>query len=99
MIWLWLIPVILLVALIVLAFSWRHLRFFGREVPAERAQELFALQRERLEAKFLAAAAASGRRRGWRWKAGAGDGPVAFAGGRRPGHVAALAGVTIQFEA
>src|SRR6266849_1436423 len=78
MIWLWSIPVILILIL-VLAFSWRHLRFFGREVQAERAQELFALQRERLEAKFLDAAAASGKPRGLRWKAWEGDGPVAFA--------------------
>src|SRR5207247_10546449 len=96
MIWLWLIPVIVL---IVLAFSWRHVRFFGREVQAERAQELFALQREGLEAKCLDAAAASGKQRALRWKACDWDGPVAFARERRTGHLAALAGVTIQFEA
>jgi len=97
MLWLWLIPLILLI--VVLIFSWRHLRIFGREVQAERAQELFALQRERLEAKFLDAAAASGKPRGLRWKACDWSGPLAFARERRTGHLAALAGVTIQFEA
>ncbi len=96
MIWLWLIPVILIVAL---ALSWRRLRFFGREVQAERAQELFALQRERLELQFQHAAAASGKPRGLRWKNCDWDGPVAFTRERRTGQLAALAGVTIQFEA
>ena len=96
MIWLWLIPLILL---IVVAVFWRRLRFFGREIQAERAQELFALQRERLEAKFMDAAAASGKPRGLRWKNCDWDGPVAFARERRSGQLAALAGVTIQFEA
>ena len=67
MIWLWLLLAILVV-IAALTFSWRHLRFFGREVQAERAQELFALQRERLELKFQHAAAASGKPRGLRWK-------------------------------
>ncbi len=98
MIWLWSIPVILILIL-VLALSWRHLRFFGREVQAERAQELFALQRERLELKFQHAAAASGKPRGLRWKNCDWDGPVAFARERRTGQLAALAGLTIQFEA
>jgi hypothetical protein len=95
-IWLWIIPVIVLLAV---ALSWRRLRFFGREVQAERAQELFALQRERLELKFMNAAAASGKPRGLLWKNCDWDGPVAFARERRTGHLAALAGVTIQFEA
>jgi hypothetical protein len=97
MLWLWLIPVFFLI--VVLISSWRHLRIFGREVQAERAQELFALQRERLEAKFLDAAAASGKPRGLRWKACDWSGPLAFARERRTGHLAALAGVTVQFEA
>jgi len=96
MIWLWLIPLILLIGL---AVFWRRLRFFGREVQAERAQELFALQRERLEAKFIDAASKSGKPRGLRWKNCDWDGPVAFARERRTGQLAALAGVTIQFEA
>jgi hypothetical protein len=98
MIWLWLILAILVVIL-ALALSWRYLRFFGREVQAERAQELFALQRERLELKFQHAAAASGKPRGLRWKNCDWDGPVAFARERRTGQLAALAGLTIQFEA
>jgi len=96
MIWLWLIPVVFLG---ILALFWRRLRFFSREIQAERALELFALQRERLEAKFIDAAALSGKPRGLRWKNCDWDGPVAFARERRTGQLAALAGVTIQFEA
>ena len=99
MLWLWLIPVILLIVVLVLIFSWRHLRFFGREVQAERAQELFALQRERLEAKFLDAAAASGKPRGLRWKACDWEPGAEFAREVATGKLTALVGVTIQFEA
>ena len=40
-----------------------------------------------------------GKPRGLRWKACDWNGPLAFARERRTGHLAALAGVTIQFEA
>src|SRR5262249_10639740 len=77
---------------------WRPLRAFGREVQLERARELFKLQRERLEARFLNAAAASGKPRGLRWKDCQWDSEVAFVRERKTGQIAALLGVTIQFE-
>jgi hypothetical protein len=96
MVWFWLtLAVVILVVLLV----WRPLRWFGREVQIERARELFRLQRERLEAKFLTAAAATGKPRGLRWKGCEWADSVAFARERRTGQLAALVGVTIQFEA
>jgi len=96
----WMIGVVIggagLVALVLL---WRPLRRFGREVQLERARELFRLQRERLEMEFLKAAAASGKPRGLRWKDCQWDNGVEFVRERRSGQIAALVGVTIQFEA
>jgi hypothetical protein len=96
MLWLWLIPLILIILLLLV---WRPLHWFGREVQTERARELFSLQRERLEAKFLTAAAATGKPRGLRWKGCDWANSVEFARERRTGQLAALVGVTIQFEA
>ena len=89
-------------ALVVVAitfFLWRPLRRFGKEVQVERARELFKLQRERLEAKFLQAAAATGKPRGLRWKDCQWEREVEFVRERQTGQIAALIGVTIQFEA
>src|SRR5687768_14914641 len=80
-------------------FGWRRLHSFGRQVAVERARELFKLQRERLEAQFLQAAAATGKPRGLRWKDCQWDDPVEFARERETGEVHALVGVTIAFEA
>jgi hypothetical protein len=96
MLWLWLIPLLVFIVLLLL---WRPLRWFGREVQIERARELFSLQRERLEARFLTAAAATGKPRGLRWKGCEWANGVEFARERRTGQLAALVGVTIQFEA
>ncbi len=95
--WLWLVPVLLVLGVALLL--WRPLRAFGKEVQLERARELFKLQRERLEAKFLTAAAASGKPRGLRWKDCQWDSEVEFVRERKTGQVAALVGLTIQFEA
>jgi hypothetical protein len=78
---------------------WKWLRGFGREVSAARARELFRLQRERLEAHFLTAAAATGKPRGLRWLDCEWADDVTFVRDRHTGHIAALVGVTIQFEA
>jgi hypothetical protein len=77
----------------------RPVRQFGRLVQSERARELFKLQRERLEARFLAAAAASGKPRGLRWKECQWESGAEFVRERRTGQIAALVGVTIRFEA
>ena len=79
--------------------GWRPLKRLGREIKLERARELFLLQRERLEAKFVSAAAATGKPRGLRWKGCEFGDDVAFARERRTGHLAALVSVTIRFEA
>jgi hypothetical protein len=88
-----------LVVAVVAFLLWRPMRTFGKEVQVERARELFKLQRERLEAKFLQAAAATGKPRGLRWKDCQWEGEVEFVRERRTGQIAALIGVLIQFEA
>lgn len=97
--WWWLVPAAVVVGLGVLAWLWRPLRAFGREVQAERARELFRLQRERLEAQFLGAAAATGKPRGLRWKECAFETMLELARDRQSGQIVALVSVTIEFEA
>ena len=100
--WLWLVlgATVGLAALVVcLALLWRPLRKFGRQVQVERARELFRMQRERLEAQFLKAAAASGKPRGLRWLDCDWESPVEFVRDKHTGQIAALVGVTIKFEA
>ena len=95
----WLIPLIVVALLILVMVIWRPLRSFGKEVRIERARELFKLQRERLEAHFLKAAAATGKPRGLRWKDCQWDSAVEFVRECKTGQIAALVAVTIQFEA
>jgi hypothetical protein len=95
----WLIPLIVVGLLVLVLVIWRPLRSFGKEVQIERARELFKLQRERLEAQFLKAAAATGKPRGLRWKDCQWDNAVEFVRERKTGQIAALVAVTIQFEA
>jgi hypothetical protein len=76
---------------------WRRLS--GAEANERRAVAQFARQREHLEAAFFHEAGTSGKPRGLRWK-GCEWGPaVAFARDRATGNLAALAAVTIRFEA
>ncbi len=93
------VGVALAVGLVVLLIVWRPLRLFGREVQVERARELFVLQRERLEARFLTAAAATGKPRGLRWKDCDFESDLELARDRKTGDLVALVPVTIQFEA
>jgi hypothetical protein len=78
-----------------LAF-WRRFRLVARE---EQARRLFQQQRERLELQFFQAVTRSGKPRGLRWKAIDWESSVEFARERGSGRLAALVGVTIQFEA
>jgi type II secretory pathway pseudopilin PulG len=94
-----LIALLAVVGLVLVVLLWRWLRVFGAAVNKERAQEMFKLQRERLEVQFMQAAAASGKPRGLRWKDCEWEGPALFVRDRKTGHIAALVGVTIQFEA
>src|SRR5262249_57355931 len=65
----------------------------------ERARELFLLQRERLEGKFLSVAAGTGKPRGLRWKHCAFEQELELARDRSTGQLVALVPVTVQFEA
>ncbi|MFN4259404.1 MAG: hypothetical protein ACK4RK_08890 [Gemmataceae bacterium] len=82
-----------------IALIWGPLRRLGREIHLERARELFALQRERLEDVFLQAAAATGKPRGLIWKHCDFEPRIELARERRSGQLLALVPVTIQFEA
>lgn len=93
---------VLVVVIGAVAMAWalgRSAKTFGREMRHERARELFKLQRERLEAHFLQAAAATGKPRGLRWKDCQWENQVEFVRDRETGDLSALVGVTIQFEA
>jgi hypothetical protein len=99
MMWPWLVALLIVAVVVALVLAWRPLKAWGRQVQAERARELFKLQRELLESKFLRAAAATGKPRGLRWKDCRWADGVEFARDRRSGQIAALVGVTVQFEA
>ncbi len=72
----------------------------ARRGATERtAREQFARRRTHLQDDFFAAAAASGKPRGLRWKALEWEPGAAFARERSSGDLAALVGVVIQFEA
>src|SRR6516225_8567236 len=95
----WLIPLLVIAILALVIVIWSPLRSFGKEMQIERARELFKLQRERLEAQFLTAAAASGKPRGLRWKDCQWDDSVEFVREKATRQIHALLGVTIAFEA
>jgi hypothetical protein len=95
----WLIVAAVAIILLAAMMAWRPLRRFGRQVQLERVREAFRLQRERLEAKFIETAQASGKPRGLRWKDCLFDSSVEFVRDKQTGEIAALVGVAIQFEA
>jgi hypothetical protein len=93
------IVAILAVGVVAAVLAWRPLRRFSRQVHLERAREAFRLQRERLEASFVQAAQATGKPRGLAWKDCQFEPEVTFVRDKLSGEIAALMGVTIQFEA
>jgi hypothetical protein len=95
----WLVPVALLLIVLVALWISRPLHTLGRAVQVERARELFMLQRERIEAEFLPAAAASGKPRGLHWKKCSFESHLELAREKETGRLVALVPVTIQFEA
>src|SRR5437660_12800857 len=95
----WLAVLAILITAILFAFAWKPLRSLGRGIQVERARELFFLQRERLEAKFVTAAGASGKPRGLRWKDCDFENEIELARERKTGQLVALVSVTIAFEA
>jgi hypothetical protein len=78
-------------------FACNLLRKRGSQVPLAHA--LFMKQREHLEAAYFQAAAASGKPRGLRWKACEWTPGFEMAREIATGQLAALVGITIQFEA
>jgi hypothetical protein len=94
----WLIPILLAIALLGLIVAWRPLRAWVGEIHLERAREMFSLQRERLEAKFIEMAAATGKPRGLRWKDCEWADQFLFARDRYTGEITALVEVTVRFE-
>jgi len=93
--WLWLL---LPAALLVVALG-MYLWGRGPRLTVPQIQKQFRQQREHLEAAFFAAAAASGKPRGLRWKNCEWENEVAFARERGTGRLAALVAVTVAFEA
>lgn len=63
-----------------------------------RARREFLYQRERLEAKFIDCAAATGKPRGLRWVECRWDPKPVFVRNRNEDKLAAFVGVTIRFE-
>jgi len=80
-----------------MAFGWLR-RLLGVASPA-RAREQFLAERPELQKRFFEAAAASGKPRGLRWKALDWGERVELAREKQTGRLAALAEVTISFEA
>jgi hypothetical protein len=87
-------------ALALVAFLYLMWRVGARAAAsAETARRTFPAERARLQDEFFAAAAASGKPRGLRWKACEWGEAVEVVRERGTGEVAALVGVTIAFEA
>ena len=80
-------------------FCWRYLCGMGREMQHERAREAFRLQRERLEAKFVDAAAATGKPRGLNWVDCEFDHELALVRDLANKKLLGLVPVTIKFSA
>jgi hypothetical protein len=79
-------------------WSWAA-RLLRREPDPRRARALFDRQRPQLEQSFLQAASAAGKPRGLRWKALEWEPGAVLARERASGRLAALVGLTVQFEA
>jgi hypothetical protein len=97
--WGWILSGLAVATFVLIVLGWRPVCAVLREIRTERARELFSLQRERLEAKFMDMAAKSGKPRGLRWLDADWENPVSFVRDRHSGDLAALVGITVSFEA
>ena len=97
--WGWILSGLAIAFVVVVVLGWRPVSAVLREIRTERARELFHLQRERLEAKFMAMAAKSGKPRGLRWLDADWENAVRYVRDRHSGDLAALVGITVSFEA
>jgi hypothetical protein len=95
MVWLWLGLGLVVVLVGLLVLGWR---VHTSASPAQ-ARALFLTQRPQLEALFFQTASAGGKPRGLRWKACEWEPGFELTRERDTGRLAALVGVTIQFEA
>jgi hypothetical protein len=86
-------------ALVAGALIWRPVCAALRESHYRKARKDFHRQRERLEARFLTLASASGKPRGLRWTDCEFEDSVSYARDRRTRRLSAFVGVTIAFEA
>jgi len=77
----------------------RSLRSMGRAFQIARAKEVFRLQRERLEARFMDTAAATGKPRGLTWVDCAFEQNIELVRDASNGRLLGLVPVTIKFEA
>ena len=78
---------------------WPPLKRRWREAELARFRKEFHRQRERLEARFMQLAGASGKPRGLEWVGCDFDNDVIYARDRKSGEISAFVGVTISFEA
>ena len=88
-----------ILAAVMLLAAWRPWRGRRQEQMRSRGRQAFPLRREWLEARFLTLASESGKPRGLVWVDCDFDNRVSFAKDRQSGHLRALVGVTIRFEA
>jgi hypothetical protein len=97
MIWLW---IALPIAALLVAVYWSlNARPRRQQQDAVRAREQFAKDREKLQAVFLTAAAATGKPRGLAWKACVLNDGVLLARERGMNELLGLADATISFSA
>jgi hypothetical protein len=97
--WIYLTPPLIVGGLAAIVYACRNMHLFGKAVQVERARELFVLQRERLEARFMTAAASTGKPRGLRWIDCDFESEIQMAREMQSGQLVALVPVTIKFEA
>ncbi len=93
-----LLPIALGVPILLLFYWWRR-RKHGAPIDQGSAQARFAHERTRLQTAFLQAASASGKPRGLRWKECQWNDLIEWVRDKQTGHLLALVGVTISFEA
>lgn len=92
----WLLAGFVVVVLII-GFSYRPLKRIYREITAERAHELFQLQREMLEAKFFELARSAGNPRGAVWSDCEFESESSFARHQRSGEIVSFVEITVHF--
>jgi hypothetical protein len=84
--------------LILAALTYWPIRRMLHEVSVERAHELFQLQREMLEAKFLELARSGDHPRGLTWADCEFERVAHFARHRKTGEIVAFVQATVQFD-